>query len=67
MRLRPKFSQKLRRKLMRGQALVEYVLLFAILSVFGQWVVRYFTDILTEGTSQLGVNLTKILWTGVGW
>jgi hypothetical protein len=51
----------------RGQALIEYVLLFALLSVFGQWIVRYFSQVLSEGATQLGINLTIILSTGMGW
>ena len=50
-----------------GQALVEYILLFAILAIFGQWAVKYFTGILSDGASLLSVNLTTILHTGFGW
>lgn len=51
----------------KGQALIEYVLLLVVLSVFGQWLVKYFVDVLTEGTSILSVNMTYFLHTGVGW
>lgn len=46
---------------------MEYVLLLVVLSVFGQWLVKYFVDVLTEGSQILSVNMTYFLHTGVGW
>ncbi len=51
----------------RGQALVEMLLLFLLLSVFGNWLFKYFTEVLTLGARQLGGNLSIILLTGAGW
>lgn len=50
-----------------GQALVEYVLMIALLAVFGQWLIEYFIGVLTEGSRILSFNLSEILHTGVGW
>jgi hypothetical protein len=51
----------------RGQAAVEYVLMLLVLSVFGQWMVKYFTDVLEMGSVNLSINMTYFLHTGVGW